>query len=341
MKNILYFTFLLFFFTTNLHGGVKKTGDYTDVNYPSSGKNIQKPRAENDKKYPLSESFKPSTGSEKCKKCHPIIFAEWLRSPHAKSYISEEFSYETNKYDTKFCLPCHIPKGLALPKLEARINDREEGIGCPSCHLDGAFLLSSHSEPSKDHKKRRKHLIVGKSLACSPCHKTNWNEVKKFKAKKTKTCQDCHMPKIIRKNPAKPYQAKTYDHSFSVFKTEDYSKIISLNIDLIDISNDFVNTLIEIENLGAHHSLPSSDFGYNELLVTVELKDEMDITVDHTLFSILVERKNVLFPKKKSVYQAALSDSKHVGVALHVRLLKVSFDRKDRLLLAEARRSLY
>lgn len=281
---------------------------------------------------------KKDVSSENCKKCHSLIYKEWFESPHKTAFTSKEFKHETDDYKIGFCMPCHIPKGFmgSPEKLAARKNYKEEGVGCPGCHMVGDRLQSRHAAPSKAHPKRSHNVFFGKSMACYPCHKTNYKEISKFKAKKPKTCQECHMKKIKRTGEKlEEYQLESQDHSFSVFKRKTYDKIISMKITKLERTEKGVQASVEIENLGAYHSIPSSDFGYNELVVTVELKNEMALAVSQKYFSLLVETKNVLPPKEKKTYSINLEDNSHEGVRLHARLLKVSFDRKDKILLLE------
>jgi len=282
------------------------------------------------------------SSSESCKECHPILYREWLGSPHSSAFTAPEFNYETNGYRAEFCLPCHIPQGfMGFPKeLKARSVYKNEGVGCPACHMLGDVLQSNTEKPTKAHPKRAKNPFFTRSVVCAPCHKTNYIEVGKFKVAKPKTCQDCHMPGVKRKSdkPIKKYQLKTQDHRFSVFKRKSYKEVISMNIEKAERVETGVSVVVNIENIGAYHALPSSDFGYNEFVVTAELKNEMGLGVSQRYFSVLVERKNAFQPREKKKYPILLSDPEHQGVRLYVRLLKVSFDRKRKTMLLNSER---
>jgi len=283
--------------------------------------------------------------SESCKKCHPILYREWLKSPHAAAFTASEFKYETNDYRAKFCLPCHIPKGfMDFPKeLKARLPYRGEGVGCPACHMLGDVLQSNTAKSTKAHPKRAKNPFFTRSVVCAPCHKTNYIEVGRFKAAKPKTCQDCHMPRLKRKSdkPLEKYQLKTQDHRFFVFRRKDYKEVISMNIEKAERTDKGFSVVVNIENIGAYHALPSSDFGYNEFVITAELKNEMGLGVSQKYFSILVERKNAFKPKDKKAYSMLLSDPEHQAAKLYVKLLKVSFDRKHKTMLVKFERDVH
>ncbi len=147
-----------------------------------------------------------------CKKCHADDFNEWSSSQHSKSWDNPVFQAAIATLEDKgaSCARCHAPRevmdaGLgALPK--GRVNDRELGVNCVTCHMKGnryhgPFKSPGHGgvEPTPEFREVK---------VCASCHgqaeaRKEHEQVSSFLANKnrapTDTCQSCHMPAVQRK----------------------------------------------------------------------------------------------------------------------------------------------
>ena len=147
-----------------------------------------------------------------CRKCHMDVMEEWEKSSHARSWSNPVFQAAAKRLGKKSeaCARCHAPDSVPLVgsgKLPyARPDDRDLGVNCVSCHLDGKKYFGPHR--SKGHGGIVVDSSYTKALFCSSCH--GQSEVNKahdaytsyLKSpahKEGKSCQDCHMETVNRK----------------------------------------------------------------------------------------------------------------------------------------------
>lgn len=180
--------------------------------------------------------------------------------------------------DGKECNVCHFPQAFEYPdmskaifeKVLPRPNNRELGITCASCHLTpdgkirGPYQVDAPHETVMDERTQT-------SAACARCH----GEGERVVGKQTQTsnewledfskpglgrqqCQDCHMPKTVRKLaedfpvPERVVARHTWTggHSFKRISS-------ALNLAVVQTQDAQSNVSFRVSNIGAGHSVPT------------------------------------------------------------------------------------
>lgn len=147
-----------------------------------------------------------------CRKCHLDVMAEWEHSAHAESWSNPVFQAAVKRLGKKSeeCARCHAPDSVPLVGAgnlpHARPDDRDLGVNCVTCHLDGKKYFGPHR--SKGHGGIVIEEAYSKALFCSSCHghaevnkahDAYTSFLKSPAAAEGKSCQDCHMEKVVRK----------------------------------------------------------------------------------------------------------------------------------------------
>lgn len=178
----------------------------------------------------------------------------------------------------KRCIICHYPEPLIYPDISAakivkptpRPENQEAGITCASCHLtpDGAIRGPyGVNAPHRTVKEER----IQTSVACAFCHSAGervvgkqtqtfleWREDFNKPGLGPQQCQDCHMPRTVRKLAEEfdgPERASarhlwTGGHSHQRIKSA-----LVLTID--QLAEDKTQLAIHVTNVGAGHSVPT------------------------------------------------------------------------------------
>ncbi len=209
--------------------------------------------------------------AKRCGDCHAEIYKEWKKSRHAKAWVSENFREESEEYSKLKCLKCHAPlEVLEDKKPVTRDKHREDGVNCSACHyrektnaIHGPLKVWSPPHPS------RQDEFFEKSKYCASCHEDTYKEWKMSGSEKS--CQSCHMPYMGKKDLIQnfPYHllhlAKPrHDHSFPSLKAK------SEDIE-IRIKKEGKKRIIEIENVGVPHNLPTADQGDPKYYIIIEV----------------------------------------------------------------------
>ena len=133
-----------------------------------------------------------SPTAKQCSECHADIFASWEKSRHSLAWTSASFIENSENRTKEKCLPCLIPQAVDSGiKPDPRLEQRDEGIFCVSCHLkdkamNGPYDLYSPPHPTKKNSDYRT------SKFCSGCHQKTFKEWQATQVEDT--CQSCHMP---------------------------------------------------------------------------------------------------------------------------------------------------
>ncbi|CAB3800609.1 hypothetical protein LMG28614_05226 [Paraburkholderia ultramafica] len=178
----------------------------------------------------------------------------------------------------KICNVCHYPAAFNYPdKMSATIEkpvprqaNQDRGLTCASCHLTpdgkirGPYGMVAPHETVADPDIRT-------SVACAYCH----SEGKRIPGKQTQTflewredfikaglgtqqCQDCHMPRTVRKL-AEDFDLPprivarhiwTGGHSFQRVSS-------ALNLDIVQTKDAKAELAFHVTNVGAGHSVPT------------------------------------------------------------------------------------
>lgn len=177
------------------------------------------------------------------------------------------------------CNVCHYPEPLTFPKIDSpkidkpipRKANQEFGITCASCHLtaDGK-IRGPYAIEDAPHDVVQ-DTTMSTSAACAYCHSVGERVV----GKQTQTflewrddyfnrglgkqqCQDCHMPKTVRKlvekgdNPERVVARHlwTGGHSFQRIQS-------ALDLAVVQPQQGIPNFVLAVTNIGAGHSVPT------------------------------------------------------------------------------------
>ena len=139
-----------------------------------------------------------------CGSCHVEQYSEWLKTAHAKAFISEKFKVQSDDYQDEECLFCHIPGEVLSAKREARRYNRNEGVTCVSCHLYKQAMHGPHTSgapfsPHSIEKNSRVDSQLQSSQICRVCHEDTYEQwQQQRKSKSYPTCHGCHGVSVQR-----------------------------------------------------------------------------------------------------------------------------------------------
>lgn len=294
--------------------------------------------------YPeLVETGPKSPKSERCGECHQDIYREWKDSPHARSFANEAFREETNDYQFTFCIGCHAPETIFTDeKIKPRKVNESEGVNCNSCHLNDC-KLSGPTPAHGPHPIAAENPFFRSSELCGRCHVGTYAAWQASGATESrKTCQDCHMPAINRKLIQDDPWQKIYPKregkqhlfaSLAFFKNDENP--LKLSFIQVNRTEGMVEGLLELENTGIPHSVPTGDYGYREVVVTVKLLDNAGRVVALKQESLFVELKTAVPYQGKKHIPFSFSGSTNVSV-IKATMVRTSFNNDKNTLLAEA-----
>ncbi len=303
-----------------------------------------------------------SIGSHKCGECHVDIYNEWVESSHSKSYTSEEFRVATNNYEFKFCIRCHVPEtiftslevdpdktaiSLSKPKngeIASRDYNLNDGVDCHGCHLTvDCTLAGPHAGISPHPIEKKEELYKGSEL-CGKCHVDTYEEYLTFVGNgNDETCQDCHMPavrrKLIQNEPWQKLHVKKEGkaHTFSSLSALESNKdFIELAFTELNDNKNQIKGNVEILNTKVNHSIPTGKYGYREVLLLINLKDNFGLIVKSKQESMFVEMGTQLKPGDKKIYSFEFDIDGENGVKeLEAVLFRTNFNRTKKTLLAK------
>lgn len=193
------------------------------------------------------------------------------------------------------CNVCHFPQPFDYPdassakidKVTPRTANREVGITCASCHLTpdgkirGPYAVDAPHETVIDER-------VQTSVACAYCHSAGarvvgkqtqtfleWREDFNKPGLGRQQCQDCHMPKTVRKLaedfpvPERVVARHTWPGSHS------FARIASaLNLSIAQTKEGQPELALHVTNIGAGHSVPTGS-NRRAIYLTAQLVNAM------------------------------------------------------------------
>jgi hypothetical protein len=305
-----------------------------------------------------------SPESKECSKCHIDIYKEWATSTHSKSYSSELFRVATTNYEYKFCMGCHIPETIFktlrnstsvtadddLQKLEneeivARSHNLGDGVNCQGCHLTVDCTLAGPHAGVAPHPTEKVEALYKRSELCGVCHEDTLEEYLAYTGKGDETCQDCHMPavkrKLIQNEPWQKIHARKEGkaHTFSSLSAIEMNRdFVELKFNEIRNDNNQISGNVEIINSKVSHSIPTGKYGYRELILLVNLKDNLGRVIKSKQESMFLELGTELKPGEKKIYKFVfdLDEEGNLVQWLEAILLRTNFDRTDKTQFAKA-----
>jgi len=140
-----------------------------------------------------------------CKKCHPIIYSEYLNSMHAKASVFKDPVHKAvwDKHPAKAkgnykCAKCHTPSDHQLMAGESTLVENEvqqtEPISCQQCHK---------IESIEKHTKANKNILSTKE-------KIFYSADKKLKGQKIVFKEESHLLGLFKTKIGSPYHDIDY-----------------------------------------------------------------------------------------------------------------------------------
>ena len=207
-----------------------------------------------------------------CRQCHQAVWEEWSQSMHAVSWTSPDVkaAFQHFGHDRK-CESCHAPvpvfvSGVANP-VELRAANREEGVGCLSCHLlpDGSVAARNSNPDAPCRPVATPELAT--SAQCAGCHRAIHDDWKQSKyAEEGKTCQSCHMP--VEKS-------RSVGFSHLCLGGHDDELVRSAAQLICEVRAD--ELLVTVRNLKAGHNFPGERHNRVLLVEVIETSADGDI----------------------------------------------------------------
>ena len=303
-------------------------------------------------------------GSHKCGDCHIDIYKEWSESTHSKSYTSEEFRVATNNYEFEFCIRCHAPETVFLslenntddnteisvtPSEKGEIASRDynlkDGVDCQGCHLTVDCEFSGPHSGISPHPIKQNEEFYKRSELCGTCHVDTFEEYLTYVGNgNDETCQDCHMPAVKRKliqdepwqklHKKKEGKAHTFSSLSAIKRSKDF---VELKFTEINNDNKQITGNVEIINTKVNHSIPTGKYGYREVLLLINLKDNLGRIIKSKQESMFVELNNQIKPREKKIcnFVFDLDDKSGGSNELEAILLRTNFNRTDKTRFAK------
>lgn len=218
----------------------------------------------------------------RCGECHAKIYEEWAASTHATSWTDERYATSTSDHAIAGCAPCHAPDSLyADGPLTARVVDPAHGVDCVACHLDGGALVGPLPSTAvvRPHPIREARRMYERSDLCGRCHQGTFDEWEAVAADapETRTCQQCHMPLVVRKVTqaddalssvlvAMEKEHPQRQHRFDLGAVADFPDAARLTLERVDGA-----LAVTIENR-LPHKLPTGDYGPRSVEVRIAFR---------------------------------------------------------------------
>ncbi len=242
--------------------------------------------------------------AEVCRPCHQGIYDEWRESAMARSVTLAGWSLEASRdaLDSmgqegmirELCYACHAPVARKSGPLDLSGSPHDEGVTCDYCHSVRSVEVSSRinvatvtpgevkTGPHADAKSTG-HETLGlplmrRSEFCAGCHyfawptngmPTDWTYPQwaesPYRAEGVE-CQTCHMPKRpgrASSDPSAPDRGGVASHRFLGAR-----HLPTLRGALaLRARREGAEVVVEVENVGAGHSIPGGGGELRELEV--------------------------------------------------------------------------
>ena len=248
---------------------------------------------------------------------------------------------------SRIALP--LKKTMICQKLEneeiaARSHNLEDGVNCQGCHLTMDCTLAGPHAGVAPHPTEKIEKFYKRSELCGVCHKDTLKEYLTYIGEGDETCQDCHMPavkrKLIQNEPwqkihvRKEGKAHTFSSLSAIEKNRDF---VELKFTEISNDNNQISGNVEIINSKVSHSIPTGKYGYRELLLLINLKDNLGRVIKSSQESMFVELDTQLKPGEKKIYSFAFELDEEVNGVKEIEavLFRTNFDRTDKTQFAK------
>ncbi len=150
----------------------------------------------------LGEAHGPKAAD--CGQCHIEQFGEWQGSAHAQAFMNPRFQAALTEGADESCLGCHVPDTVRTngKPPAPRSYQREDGVSCAACHLSQGAMTGPEPESGlfAPHPIAVAPEFFRNSSLCGTCHTETFSDWQSSRLAQpaTPTCQECHMPQVIR-----------------------------------------------------------------------------------------------------------------------------------------------
>jgi hypothetical protein len=139
-----------------------------------------------------------------CGQCHIEQFGEWQHSAHAQAFVNPGFQAMLAEGGDDSCLGCHVPDTVRTngEPPAPRNYQREDGVSCVACHLHQGAMTGPEPESGlfAPHPVAVQPEFFRNSSLCGACHAETFSDwqASRLARPATPTCQECHMPQVVR-----------------------------------------------------------------------------------------------------------------------------------------------
>ena len=150
-------------------------------------------------------------------------------------------------------------------------------------------------------------------------------------AVRRKLIQDEPWQKLHKKKDGK---AHTFSVSSAMKKKKDF---IDVKFTEINNDNNQITGNVEITNTKVNHSIPTGKYGYREVLLLINLKDNLGRIIKSKQESMFVELNTQLKPGEKKIYNFVfdLNGKDNWVNELEAIILRTNFNRTDKTQFAK------
>ena len=234
--------------------------------------------------------------AKRCADCHTAIYDSWKKSRHSISWTSKTYIEASENRSKEKCLACHIPESVKGEKPSPRMDRRDEGIYCVSCHFIDGKMNGPYDLVAPPHPTYRNPEYV-RSNFCGSCHQKTFKEWQA--TKEEDTCQDCHMPRtrarLTQKMGLNLLHKKKWvgDHRFLHGEISEKDILMETSF-----QENFFN--ISLLNKTVPHGVPTADNGDPRLYLYIIFYNSEGEEVDRTK-EILAPQQETALPFNKKV----------------------------------------
>lgn len=240
--------------------------------------------------------------AKRCGDCHKTIYDSWKKSRHSISWTSKTYIEASENRSKEKCLACHIPQSVTGEKPSPRLDRRDEGIYCVSCHFINNKMNGPYDLIAPPHPTYRNPDYV-RSNFCGSCHQKTFKEWQATKVEDT--CQDCHMPRVrarlTQKFGLNLLHKKKWvgDHRFLHGEINEKS---------IEMEASFQESFFKVSllNKTVPHSIPTADNGDPRLYLYIKFINTAGKEVDSVKEIIAPQQETALPFNKKIFFQYRL-----------------------------------
>jgi hypothetical protein len=285
-----------------------------------------------------------SPSAADCGKCHIDIYHEWQASPHAQSYVSDSYRKATREHDFDKCTGCHAPSTVfAEGTPTTRPQRPEEGVTCITCHLrDGAMAGPVESTALvHPHPISVDVAFYNSSELCGKCHVGTVEEATANGA--TNSCQECHMPRIVRKSTqakggfarllvAFEDKVPSRKHGFSLHAMSAPAGSVPISLAIEPGTNGQSHVVATITH-ALPHSIPTGDYGFRRATLAINARDNKGVSVASRKVDFFKELDTALQPGKDYRFEMPLAEN---TALIEAQLFRTGRDGQNRVEITQA-----